>query len=98
MRFLAGFGFGVALRPRAPWPRPEPRPAASSSSSSPAGTSSAVVSAIRATAFAVQSSFSIRPSRLKRLVELGDLVVGEIGDLLELDEAELVQLGLELQA
>ena len=66
-------------------------------SSSPAGTSSAVVSAIRATAFDVQSSFSIWPLRLKRLVEPGDLVVGEIGDLLELDKAELVQLGLELR-
>ena len=29
---------------------------------------------------------------LERLVELGDLVVGEIGDLLELDQAELFSL------
>ena len=33
---------------------------------------------------------------LELLVEPGDLVVGEIGDLLELDQAELVQLLLEL--
>src|SRR6478735_3225829 len=33
----------------------------------------------------------------KRLVEPRDLVVGEIGDLLELDQPELVQLGLELR-
>ncbi len=35
---------------------------------------------------------------LELLVEPGDLVVGEIGDLLELDQAELVQLLLELRA
>ena len=33
---------------------------------------------------------------LERLVDLGDVVVGEIGDLLELDQPELVQLRLEL--
>ena len=35
---------------------------------------------------------------LEGFVELGDLVVTEIGDLLELDQAELVQLVLELLA
>src|SRR6185437_3647420 len=32
----------------------------------------------------------------ERLIDIGDLVVGEIGDLFELDHAELVQLLLEL--
>ena len=85
---LAAFGLGLGLG----------LGASSPSSSSSAGTSSAVVSAISSTDLATQSLFSMAPLSLSCLVDRGDLVVGEIGDLLELDQAELVQLVLELLA
>ena len=56
-----------------------------------------MVSAISATALPDQSLVFDLAAERKLVVDVGDLVVGQVGDLLELGDAELVQLLLEIR-
>ena len=64
---------------------------------SSAGSSAAAASATKPCAWRTQSSFSMRPPRETQLVHVGDIVVGEVGDLVELDDADAIELARQLR-